>query len=79
MERAGWRHPDDFPECLYHYTSGAAFMNILTSNELWFADFRYLNDLSEMRYGIDLFKAGTGGVILVAAWLVMALAARPAR
>ena len=57
MERAGWRHPDDYPERLYHYTSSAAFLNIITSDELWFSDFRYLNDLSELRYGVDIFKA----------------------
>lgn len=55
MQRAGWRHPDDYPESLYHYTSSTAFLSILTSGELWFTDFRYLNDLSELRYGIDLF------------------------
>ena len=57
MARAGWRHPDDYPERLYHYTSSAALLNIISSDELWFTDFRYLNDLSEMRYGVDLFKA----------------------
>jgi hypothetical protein len=57
MERAGWRHPDDYPESLYHYTSSAALLNILSTDQLWFSDFRYLNDLSEQRYGVDLFKA----------------------
>jgi hypothetical protein len=57
MARAGSRHPDDYPERLYHYTTSAAFLSIISSDELWFTDFRYLNDLSEMRYGVDLFKA----------------------
>jgi hypothetical protein len=57
MERAGWRHPDDFPEKLYHYTSGSAFLDIIRSGELWFTDYRYLNDLSELKYGVDLFTA----------------------
>jgi hypothetical protein len=57
MERAGWRHPDDFPEKLYHYTSSSAFLNIVNSGELWFTDYRYLNDLSELKYGISLFTA----------------------
>jgi len=56
MERAGWRHPDDFPERLYHYTSSNAFLNIIESGELWFTDYRYLNDLSELKYGVDLFN-----------------------
>ena len=48
-KRAGWRHPDDFPERLYHYTSSAAFLSIVKDNALWFSDFRYMNDLSELR------------------------------
>jgi len=55
MGRAGWRHPDDYPERLFHYTSSTALLGILTSGELWFTDFRYLNDLSELKYGVDLF------------------------
>ncbi len=45
------------PATLYHYTSSANFLKILSSNELWFTDYRYLNDLSEVRYGVELFKA----------------------
>jgi hypothetical protein len=57
MKRAGWRHPDDYPERLYHYTSSTAFLSIVKENALWFSDFRYMNDLSELRYGVDLFRA----------------------
>jgi hypothetical protein len=57
MSRAGWRHPDDYPESLFHYTSSAAFLSIIDNNTLWFSDFRYMNDLSELSYGIDLVKA----------------------
>ena len=55
-KRAGWRHPEDFPESLFHYTSSTAFLNIIKSGELWFSDFRYMNDLSELNYGVELFK-----------------------
>ena len=57
IQRTGSRHPDDYPENLYHYTSSAAFLSIVASGELWFSDFRYLNDLSELKYGVDLFRA----------------------
>lgn len=55
-DRAGWRHPEDFPESLFHYTSSAAFLSIIKNGELWFSDYRYMNDLSELNYGIELFK-----------------------
>ncbi len=55
-ERAGWRHPEEFPESLFHYTSSAAFLSIIQSGELWFSDFRYMNDLSELNYGVELFS-----------------------
>jgi len=51
MRHAGWRNADDFPESLFHYTSSAAFLNIIQSGELWFSDFKYMNDLSELKYG----------------------------
>lgn len=54
--KVGWRHPEDWPEKLFHYTSSAALLNIVRSQELWFTDYRYLNDLSELTYGVDLFK-----------------------
>ncbi|WP_197087310.1 DUF2971 domain-containing protein [Bradyrhizobium sp. LTSP857] len=47
----------DIPSSLYHYTSSAAFLSIVEHNAIWFSDFRYMNDLSEMRYGVDLFLA----------------------
>lgn len=53
-KRAGWRHPEDYPETLFHYTSSSAFLNIIQSGELWFSDFRYMNDLSELNYGVQL-------------------------
>jgi hypothetical protein len=57
MERVGWRHPDDFPANLYHYTTASALLKIVESGELWFTDYRHLNDLSEFKYGSDLFVA----------------------
>jgi hypothetical protein len=45
------------PETLFHYTSSQAFLSIIQSNSLWFSDFRYMNDLSELEYGINLVRS----------------------
>lgn len=55
--RTGWTPPNQLPEKLYHYTSSEAFLSIVQNNTLWFTDFRYMNDLSELRYGVDLVRA----------------------
>jgi hypothetical protein len=42
----------------YHYTSAADLHGIITSKSLWASDYRFLNDTSEFRYGLDiLFNA----------------------
>src|SRR5579871_5558502 len=50
-------HRPTVPETLWHYTSSAALLGIVGNNCLWLSDYRFLNDTSEIKYGIDLFKA----------------------
>ena len=47
---------DDPPEYLYHYTDLNGASGIITSKSLWLTKFHYLNDTSELYYGIKLFK-----------------------
>ena len=56
IEEANWK-AQELPNSLYHYTTSAAFLNIIKTGELWFTDYKYLNDSSELRYGIELFKS----------------------
>lgn len=44
------------PELLFHYTTGAGMRGILDSSRLWATNFRYLNDASEVGYGVSLFE-----------------------
>jgi hypothetical protein len=41
-------------EPLYHYTNGVGLTGILSSRDLWFTDYRHVNDPSEMVHGIAL-------------------------
>lgn len=45
------------PEKLYHYTSPAGLEGIVSTNTLWFGDAFFLNDASEIQYGVDLVEA----------------------
>jgi hypothetical protein len=38
----------------YHYTDASGVLGILTSMELWATDIRFLNDQTELSYGIDI-------------------------
>lgn len=42
------------PQTLYHYTSGAGLRGILASNSLWFTEYKFLNDATELEYGASL-------------------------
>lgn len=42
------------PPIVYHYTDPAGFLGILESRSLWLSDYSYLNDPSEIRYGVSL-------------------------
>ncbi len=50
---------------LYHYTNVKGLMGILDSQCLWATDFRYTNDLSEIRYakGIMMFPRKSGHTV----------------
>ncbi|MGJ0847420.1 DUF2971 domain-containing protein [Tissierella praeacuta] len=41
---------------LYHYTTINVLFNILSSGELWATKYSYLNDRSEIEYGLELLK-----------------------
>ncbi len=43
------------PELLFHYTNSAGMRGILDSSRLWATNFRFLNDSSEVAYGVTLF------------------------
>jgi hypothetical protein len=44
--------PPSFP--LFHYTSLETFKEMLTSRTLWASHFRYLNDVTEFSYAVQL-------------------------
>jgi hypothetical protein len=39
---------------LYHYTSGPGLRGILESGQMWFTDYRHLNDPSELHHGMEM-------------------------
>lgn len=43
------------PDALWHYTSAEGLRGIITSNSLRFSEFTYMNDHSELLYGVSLF------------------------
>ena len=43
-----WKNPDDF---LYHYTTTAGLIGILTSGNIWLTNAGFLNDSEELTYG----------------------------
>lgn len=53
------------PGEIYHYTNQSGLFGILHSRTLWASDVRYLNDSSELRYGVAMIterlKARSGG------------------
>jgi len=44
------------PELLYHYTSDKGLYGILESNTIWATHFQFLNDLSECREAIKMWR-----------------------
>lgn len=48
----GWRV--DVPPVLYHYTTAEGLLGILNEQAFWATDCEFLNDSSEMRYGLRL-------------------------
>jgi Protein of unknown function (DUF2971) len=43
-------------EALYHYTDGRGLKGMLESGQVWFTDYRHLNDPSELMHGIDMAR-----------------------
>jgi hypothetical protein len=46
--------PSNYPEKLFHYTTGHGLEGITKSKSLWASAARYSNDLSEVRYAYDM-------------------------
>jgi hypothetical protein len=42
---------------LYHYTDMGGLQGILTNEEIWFTDYRHLNDPNELMHGIGIAKS----------------------
>jgi hypothetical protein len=45
------------PELLFHYTNASGMRGILDSSRLWATNYRFLNDASEIAYGMALFES----------------------
>src|ERR1044071_3177007 len=54
-EQIRWAEPQ-LPELLYHYTTAAGFAGIVETGEVRGTNFNFLNDSTEMIYGISLAK-----------------------
>lgn len=48
---------DGVPSVLYHYTTGEGALGIISNHTLRFTDIRFLNDASEIRYGLEIATA----------------------
>lgn len=44
------------PDLLFHYTSASGMRGILDTSRLWATNYRFLNDASEVGYGVRLFE-----------------------
>lgn len=44
-------------DCVYHYTTASGFLGIISSQSLRATDFSFLNDSSEIEYGVNLITA----------------------
>lgn len=47
----------DPPGLLFHYTNSSGMRGILDSSRLWATNYRFLNDASEVSYGMALFNS----------------------
>jgi len=46
----------DVPKVLFHYTSSASLMGILSSKKMWTTKIQYLNDNSELKLAFDYIR-----------------------
>src|SRR6266853_2545450 len=44
------------PSVLYHYTDAAGFLGIIKTGSLWASDVRFVNDMNEMKYSMNLLR-----------------------
>ncbi|OGL42611.1 MAG: hypothetical protein A2042_05910 [Candidatus Schekmanbacteria bacterium GWA2_38_11] len=51
-----WRFHRPTPQKLYHYTTAEGLIGILNSTSFWMTNLRYMNDLSELQYSVDLIE-----------------------
>jgi hypothetical protein len=49
-------HSDTNTSILYHYTTLEGFKNIIEKGTLWGTNFAYLNDSTELNYGLSIFR-----------------------
>ena len=52
-----WR---PWPDDLFHYTSGAGLLGIVSSGEIWGGNYSFMNDRSEFIYATDMFRGVIG-------------------
>ncbi len=45
------------PDLLFHYTNSGGLLGILNSSRLWATNYRFLNDATEVAYGVALFES----------------------
>ena len=50
------RQSADVPDVIYHYTDAAGLEGMLRNGMVWLTDFRFLNDRTEMVYGLEQGK-----------------------
>ncbi|UPJ50250.1 DUF2971 domain-containing protein [Bradyrhizobium sp. 200] len=54
---------------LYHYTDANGLKGIIENQEIWFTDFRYLNDPSELSHGMNLAHGVIAKGVAGASWI----------
>lgn len=47
----------EVPDLLFHYTTASGMRGILDSTRLWATNYRFLNDVSEVSHGANLFES----------------------
>jgi hypothetical protein len=50
------KHHEVAPAVLWHYTSQAGFEGMTSSGKIWLTNAKFLNDKSEIKYGMDLIR-----------------------
>ncbi|OHD85618.1 MAG: hypothetical protein A3I60_05780 [Sulfuricurvum sp. RIFCSPLOWO2_02_FULL_43_45] len=50
------QHIEEFSGLLYHYTSLEGFIGILSNQNIWATEYSFLNDSSELGYGLSIVK-----------------------